>query len=68
MIHKNFVIVQQPQTPLFRIKFEGGGQIPDELCGSWTNRVKCQLAVDQYLAKKTSENKARTARRKARAA
>ena len=33
----------------FEIYYEGGGEVPEVLQGSWTDRGKAQIAIDKYL-------------------
>lgn len=34
------------------VRFKGGGQLPDELKGTWTNHKEVEKSINIYLAKK----------------
>lgn len=49
---KRFVIEPVLATSLVRVRFEGGGEVPASLSGSYTTPAAAQQAIDVYLADK----------------
>jgi hypothetical protein len=68
MEHKTFQIERIPQTVMYRIKLSGGGEVPDALKGSWTQRAAAVKAIDSYQDKLERAHQAAIAKRQARAA
>ncbi len=60
---KNVLWVRAEPFNTLRIKFEGGGQLPKELSGRWTDVNAAQRAVKRYLDKqlRAKENAAEKA-------
>lgn len=46
---KNLEIVMKHGTGLYKVQYEGGGQLPLELTGAFTDRSKAEIAVEFYL-------------------
>ena len=40
-----------------KARFKGGGQLPEELAGSWTNKVFAIQSINKYLDSKTKKTK-----------
>lgn len=45
---KNFRFDQVPNSSLIKIAFEGGGEVPDELKGYWTNMAVAKQAIEVW--------------------
>ena len=43
-----------------RCRFKGGGELPDELKGSWTNLVFAQDSINKYLDKMVERDSKKT--------
>jgi len=40
---------------LYKIRYEGGGQLPEKLSGLWISREQAQFQIDMYLDKKAQK-------------
>lgn len=40
---------KQDEQGLYRIHLTGGGMLPESLLGRWTNAIKAQAAIDNYI-------------------
>lgn len=49
----------QSEGRLFRIKWEGGGEIPQVLSGLYTSFHEAKNAANAYLEKKNAKNNSR---------
>lgn len=52
MSKKNLRLVPDETTALIRIEWEGGGEVPLELSGSYTDTPNAQRAIAAYMAAK----------------
>lgn len=55
MAHKNIRIEQVPSSALVRCAYEGGGELPAELQGTFTSPRDAKLAIDVYMAKQNRD-------------
>lgn len=50
MADKELVVVSSDKSPmLFKIKYAGGGQLPDMLSGQYTSHHAAKSAIKKYL-------------------
>lgn len=47
---KNLVIEKVPQSTLCRIKWEGGGELPEQLKGEFTNSAVAKVFIASWLS------------------
>jgi len=60
---KELKVLKAGNGNMFRIGFEGGGEVPRELDGLWTSERVASMAVDAFLLKEErakAEKKTRT--------
>lgn len=38
------------------VRFKGGGELPQELSGTWTNEIALEHSLQMYLASKEKDN------------
>ncbi len=55
---KEIEFITAPNTSLIQCRFKGGGELPQELSGLFTDRTQAEKAVVIYLTRKTKEAKA----------
>lgn len=58
------IIIEKAPNGFFFAKFVGGGQVPDELLGSWTRYKELERRINSYLSKRKANT---PTQRKARA-
>lgn len=46
-----------------KVRFKGGGELPDVLKGGWTNQVFAKQAIDMYLKALSDKSKKNTDKR-----
>lgn len=49
---KEFGIWKVANSALYRIGFKGGGEVPKDLKGMWTDPYQAQRAIESYLLNK----------------
>jgi len=54
---KKLIAVPATGTGLYRVQFEGGGQLPEELEGRFTSREVAQTNIDIYVENKNKGTK-----------
>ena len=58
---KNLFIAPVPNTSLYEVKFKGGGEIPDEIKGQYTNAKIAQEAIDRMFVVRSRKPKTKAA-------
>lgn len=54
---RGYVIHRYPQG-LYYVGYEGGGEVPDALKGSWTTKTRAEQAIAKYIAEQQESLKA----------
>jgi len=49
---KNLIVMRKEGTTLWRIGFEGGGEVPQKLAGLYTSTKVAEQAIKDYLVKR----------------
>jgi hypothetical protein len=49
-LKKRLILVPDPRTQLYYIKFEGGGHLPPCLEGGFTSQWLAEKAIERYVA------------------
>ena len=61
MTTKKQLIIKQSTYNLYTIQYEGGGQLPKELSGSYNKKTVAQEAIEGYEASKGKTDGSKTA-------
>lgn len=48
---KEFIVVKKRTDPLYSVAFEGGGQVPSMLSGTYTDIRNAVRVIEEYLRK-----------------
>lgn len=57
---KELQVVKEVNSSLYRIKFEGGGELPKALSGRYTSTKLAQDAINNYLAQRDTKPNGKT--------
>jgi len=55
--YKELIVVPEDNSPLYALKFVGGGELPDVLKSSYTSQTEAAKARDLYYESKIVKKK-----------
>ena len=55
VVEKPLVIMHVKQSSLYRVARKGGGHVPKQLSGMWTDSARANAAIEAYNANKVEE-------------